>query len=458
MPQVRVRFAPSPTGFFHIGSARTALFNWLYAKHTGGQFILRVEDTDKERNTDEALKVIMEGMRWLGLDWDEGPEIGGDCGPYFQSQRQPIYDSYLEILKNKGRIYEKDGAQWFKLEGERYLEYDDFKKVEVEKVHNTPVIIDDAVRGRVERTEDRDFVIIRSNGEPVFHFVNVVDDIAMGITHVIRGEDHLSNTSKHVELFKALDAEPPVFAHIPLILKESGPGKMSKRDKGALIEDYAARGFVSEALRNYICLLGWNPKDEEEKMTIERIIERFDFDGINKGNARFDETKLASLNADYIRELPLESLIDLAMPVLSEAQCVDSSVNVDYLKSVFLLCQPKMKSLETLSDYVGYFFKEDFEFDPKASARIKKGEDAKQLLNEVLAVFEDKTIYVSQELEAELKQIAESKGRKLFAYFPVLRLATSGRSGGPDLLPMLSVMGPDRVKARLNAFLQGADF
>lgn len=458
MSQVRVRFAPSPTGFFHIGSARTALFNWLYAKHTGGQFILRVEDTDKERNTDEALKVLMEGMRWLGLDWDEGPEIGGDYGPYFQSQRQSIYDSYLEILKNKGRIYEKDGAQWFKLEGERYLEYDDFKKAEVEKVHNTPVIIDDAVRGRVERTEDRDFVIIRSNGEPVFHFVNVVDDIAMGITHVIRGEDHLSNTSKHVELFKALDAEPPVFAHIPLILKESGPGKMSKRDKGALIEDYAARGFVSEALRNYICLLGWNPKDEEEKMTIERIIERFDFDGINKGNARFDETKLASLNADYIRELPLESLIDLAMPVLSEAQCVDSSVNVDYLKSVFLLCQPKMKSLETLSDYVGYFFKEDFEFDPKASARIKKGEDAKQLLNEVLAVFEGKTIYVSEDLEAELKQIAESKGRKLFAYFPVLRLATSGRSGGPDLLPMLSVMGPDRVKARLNAFLQGADF
>jgi len=458
MSQVRVRFAPSPTGFFHIGSARTALFNWLYAKHTGGQFILRVEDTDKERNTDEALKVLMEGMRWLGLDWDEGPEIGGDYGPYFQSQRQSIYDSYLEILKNKGRIYEKDGAQWFKLEGERYLEYDDFKKAEVEKVHNTPVIIDDAVRGRVERTEDRDFVIIRSNGEPVFHFVNVVDDIAMGITHVIRGEDHLSNTSKHVELFKALDAEPPVFAHIPLILKESGPGKMSKRDKGALIEDYAARGFVSEALRNYICLLGWNPKDEEEKMTIERIIERFDFDGINKGNARFDETKLASLNADYIRELPLEELIDLAMPVLSEAQCVDSSVNIDYLKSVFLLCQPKMKSLETLAEYVDYFFKEDFEFDPKASARIKKGEDAKQLLNEVLPIFENKTIYVSEDLEAELKQIAEPKGRKLFAYFPVLRLATSGRSGGPDLLPMLSVMGPDRVKARLNAFLKGTDF
>ena len=215
MSEVRVRFAPSPTGFFHIGSARTALFNWLYAKHTGGKFVLRIEDTDKERNTEEALKVLIDGMRWLGLDWDEGPEVGGDYGPYFQSERQSIYDDYLQILQDKGRVYEKDGALWFRLEGERYTEYDDFHKAEVEKVKNAPVVIEDAVRGRVERTEERDFVIVRSNGEPVFHFVNVVDDIAMGITHVIRGEDHLSNTSKHVELFKALDAKVP-YLHIYL--------------------------------------------------------------------------------------------------------------------------------------------------------------------------------------------------------------------------------------------------
>ncbi|MDG1667664.1 MAG: glutamate--tRNA ligase family protein, partial [Opitutae bacterium] len=231
MSQVRVRFAPSPTGFFHIGSARTALFNWLYARHTGGTFVLRIEDTDKERNTDEALRVLLDGMRWMGMDWDEGPEVGGALGPYFQSERQAIYDEYLLKLKDAGRTYEKDGAIWFKLEGERYTEYDDFRKAEVEKVKAAPVVIDDAVRGRVERAEEMDFVIVRKDGNPVFHLVNVVDDIAMGITHVIRGEDHLSNTSKHVELFKAFGVEPPVFAHIPLILKEVGSGKMSKRDK-----------------------------------------------------------------------------------------------------------------------------------------------------------------------------------------------------------------------------------
>ncbi|MGB0344798.1 MAG: glutamate--tRNA ligase, partial [Coraliomargarita sp.] len=303
MSEVRVRFAPSPTGFFHIGSARTALFNWLYARHTGGRFILRVEDTDKERNTDEALRVLLSGMRWLGLDWDEGPEAGGDYGPYFQSQRQAVYDEYLERLRAAGRCYEKDGAVWFRLEGERYTEYDDFKKAEVEKVRAAPVVIDDAVRGRVERAEETDFILVRKDGNPVFHFVNVVDDIAMGITHVIRGEDHLSNTSKHVELFRAFGVEPPRFAHIPLILKESGPGKMSKRDKGALVEDYEARGFLPAAVRNYITLLGWNPKDDREKLSIDETIELFDFPGINKGNARFDERKLSALNAEYLREL-----------------------------------------------------------------------------------------------------------------------------------------------------------
>jgi glutamyl-tRNA synthetase len=180
--------------------------------------VLRIEDTDKERNTDESLQVLLDGMRWMGMEWDEGPEIGGEYGPYFQSQRQPIYDEYLKKLQDAGRTYEKDGAIWFKLEGERYTEYDDFKKKEIEKVRAAPVVIDDAVRGRVERAEELDFVIVRKDGNPVFHFVNVVDDIAMGITHVIRGEDHLSNTSKHVELFNAFGVTPPVFAHIPLIL------------------------------------------------------------------------------------------------------------------------------------------------------------------------------------------------------------------------------------------------
>ncbi len=246
MSQVRVRFAPSPTGSTHIGTARTALFNWLYARKTGGKLVLRIEDTDKERNTDAALEELLNGLKWLGINWDEGPEVGGEVGPYFQSQRGDVYKEYLQKLLDAGRAYEKDGAIFFKLEGERYTEYDEYHKAEVEKVRSQPVVIEDVIRGNVTRREERDFVIVRSNGDPSFHFVNVVDDIAMGIAHVLRGEDHLPNTSKHVELFNAFGVEPPVYAHMPMILKDpsQGKGKMSKRDRGALIEEYQQRDFL----------------------------------------------------------------------------------------------------------------------------------------------------------------------------------------------------------------------
>ena len=455
MSQVRVRFAPSPTGFFHIGSARTALFNWLYAKHTGGRFILRIEDTDKERNTEAALKVLLDGMRWLGMDWDEGPEVGGDYGPYFQSERTALYEDYLNILKEKDRVYEKEGALWFRLEGERYTEYDAFQKAEVEKVKGEAVVIEDAIRGRVERREERDFVLVRSNGEPVFHFVNVVDDIAMGITHVIRGEDHLSNTSKHVELFKALGAEVPIFAHIPLILKESGPGKMSKRDKGALIEDYERRSFIAEAVRNYICLLGWNPKDDREKMPIESLIERFDFDGINKGNARFDETKLMALNAEYIKDMPITQFAELAKPILETAGVLNGEmVDADYCSKVLSLCQEKIKSLETLPDFVYYFFNENYAYDAKGMARIEKATNSQLLFEEVIACFEGLSAWNLPSLEEALNGLAEKRQLKPFAFFPLIRMATSGRTGGPDLLPMIEIMGENRVLPRLQSFLE----
>jgi len=449
MSQVRVRFAPSPTGFFHIGSARTALFNWLYARHTDGTFILRIEDTDKARNTEEALRVLLDGMRWLGLDWDEGPEVGGAYGPYFQSERQAVYDEYLRKLKAAGRTYEKDGAVWFRLEGERYTAYDEFRKAEVEKVRAKPVVIEDAVRGRVERAEEMDFVIVRADGSPVFHFVNVVDDIAMGITHVIRGEDHLSNTSKHVELFRAFGVEPPVFAHIPLILKESGPGKMSKRDKGALIEEYQQRGFLAAAVRNYIALLGWNPKDDREKMDIGEIVERFDFPGINKGNARFDEQKLAALNAEYLRELNLESFGFLARPILAAAAIVKEDEDEDYLQAVLALSQPKARSLQDLPEYVRYFFADEYELDPKAAERIAKKADPKALMAELLPVLETVEPFKAEAIGSALESFAEAKGQKLFAYFPALRFAVSGQAGGPELLPMLEVMGKERVLTRL---------
>ena len=453
MSKVRVRFAPSPTGFFHIGSARTALFNWLYARHTSGTFVLRIEDTDKERNTKEALQVLLEGMRWMGMDWDEGPDVGGDYGPYFQSQRKPIYDDYLKKLSDAGRTYEKDGAIWFKLEGERYSTYDDYLKTEIEKVKAMPVVIEDEVRGRVERAEEKDFVLVRRDGSPGFHLVNVIDDITMGITHVIRGEDHLSNTSKHVVLYNAFGVKPPKFAHIPLILKEEGSGKMSKRDKGALIEEYEARGFLAVAVRNYISLLGWNPKDEREKMNIDEIIELFDFPGINKGNSRFDEKKLSALNAEYLRELNIESFTFLARPLLNEAGVVSENADENYLQAVLKLCQPKARSLDTLSELCAYFFVDDYAMDEKTGAKIAKKTDPKELLGEVLPILESIKSFDADSLKSALETHAESKDQKVFAYFPALRYATSGQGGGPDLLPMLEVMGRERVVARIKRFI-----
>ena len=293
----RVRFAPSPTGYLHIGGARTALFNWLYARHTGGTFILRVEDTDAARNSQEAVNVILDGLRWLGLDWDEGPLTAdatgaskGDGGPYFQSQRRENYQRRVEALLSRGLAYEHEGAVRFKMPRE-------------------PITIPDLVAGDVTReltdreAADPDFVLVRSDGQPVFHLVNVVDDLDMGVTHVIRGEDHLSNTPKHIALFRAFGVEPPRYAHIPLILNQDG-SKMSKREAGAALTHYIDNGYAPEAVVNYLCLLGWSPKDNREKLPLTEIIERFDLPQILRHNARFDLAKLQWLNGEYLRELP----------------------------------------------------------------------------------------------------------------------------------------------------------
>jgi len=389
MSSVRVRFAPSPTGFFHIGSARTALFNWLYARHTGGKFILRIEDTDKERNSDAFLKVILDSMHWLGMDWDEGPVVGGDHGPYFQSQRTELYRAKLKELADKGRAYEKDGAWWLRLEGARSTVFDDHLKKEIEKVDAAPMVLDDLVRGRVERAEDRDFVIFRSNGEPVFHFVNVVDDIEMRITHVIRGEDHLSNTSKHLELFKAFGVTPPLYAHIPLILKTDGPGKMSKRDRGALIEEYQQRRYLPEAVRNYLCLLGWTPTDGREVLPIDDIVAQFEIGAVHQSNARFDERKMSHVNMQTLRALPPAQFAALARPILTEAGTIDAAVSDDRLREVLAIVQEKAVSLEHLPEFVGFFFTDAFKKDENALANLtKKGGDPQARVAEILPALE----------------------------------------------------------------------
>jgi glutamyl-tRNA synthetase len=452
MSNVRVRFAPSPTGFFHIGSARTALFNWLYARHTGGTFILRIEDTDQARNSEEFLNVIYDSLTWLGMTWDEGPKVGGAFGPYRQSERGDIYKDYLAKLTAAGRTYEKDGAIWFKLLGERSEVFDDHRKKTVTKVATAPTVIDDQIRGRVERVEDEDFVIFRSDGNPVFHFVNVVDDIAMQITHVIRGEDHLSNTSKHVELFKAFGAPVPAFAHIPLILKQNGPGKMSKRDQGALIEEYQKRGYLPEALVNFLSLLGWSPKDDREKMPIAEIIRLFDFPGINQSNARFDDKKLAHMNMAYLLELPADDFVDRARvyfekqatPVTAAALAAEPA----YLREVLLLSQPKIKSLEELPAYTAYFFTEDFAIDAKVRDKVMgKGEPKLRLaeLTELLvtADFSSDTV-----IEEAIKALAAAKGLGFGDYQSVARLAVSGTNVGPSLTGLFRVLGRERVLAR----------
>ncbi|GHC12757.1 glutamate--tRNA ligase [Cerasicoccus arenae] len=453
---VRVRFAPSPTGFFHIGSARTALFNWLYARHTGGTFVLRIEDTDSARNTPEALAALLEGMRWMGLDWDEGPEAGGDVGPYFQSQRTAIYAEYLQKLIDNGRAYEQDGAIFFKLLGERYTEFDKYKNAELEKVRTEPVTVHDAIRGDVTRAVETDFVLRRSNGDYGFHFVNVVDDIAMNITHVIRGEDHLSNTARHVEIYRALGAEPPVFAHIPLILKVDGKGKMSKRDEGSLIEEYVKRHFIPEAVRNFLCLLGWNPKDGQEIMPIAEIIERFDFDGVQKEGARFDEKKLSHINTEYLRALPVETFCWMAGPILAEAGVIDESTGEDYLHAVLAISQEKARDFEGLSELVRYFFTEDFTIDSGARERVfKKGEPMARLA-ELVPALEQLDSWLDSDIDHAILGLAEKKGQRKFDYFPIARLAVSGQAGGPDLLALLRVLGKERVIARMRGFAEAA--
>jgi glutamyl-tRNA synthetase len=462
MSQVRVRFAPSPTGFFHIGSARTALFNWLYARHTGGVFILRIEDTDKERNSEAYLNLIYDSLNWLGLNWDEGPKVGpsggGDFGPYRQSERGAIYKDYIGRLLASGRAYEKDGAIWFKLLGERYKIFDEHRKKEVEKVKIAPVVIADQIRGRVERLEDEDFVIVRSDGNPVFHLVNVIDDIAMQVTHVIRGEDHLSNTSKHVLLYEGFGVKPPIFAHIPLILKspEMGQGKMSKRDKGALIEEYQKRYFLPEALVNYLALLGWNAGDDREKMPIAEIVKLFDLPGVNQSNAKFDGKKLANMNMTYLLEQPAETFVALAREYFTrEKNAPVLAAPADYFRTVMLVSQPKIKSVDELAAYTVYFFTDDFPIDTKVREKVLAKGDPKARLAELIAWIEGADLATDTTIEDGIKALAAKGGLGFGDYQAVARLALSGTNVGPSITGMIRVLGRERVQARLKNFLAG---
>ena len=441
----RVRFAPSPTGFLHIGGARTALFNWLYARHTGGTFVLRIEDTDTARNTQAAVDVILDGLRWLGLNWDEGPLTSdatgaskGEFGPYFQSQRKENYRRRVEALLSRGLAYESEGAIKFKMTRE-------------------PILIPDLVVGDVERklTDregiDPDFVIVRSDGEPVFHLVNVIDDLEMNITHVIRGEDHLSNTAKHIALFKAFGVEPPKYAHIPLILNPDGT-KMSKRDQGALMTAYMDGGYLPEAVVNYLCLLSWSPKDNREKIALADVVEKFDLPQILRANAKFDHDKLLWLQGEYARELSSDRFYELCVHALAKSGIDTNQFPVEFVKAALDTCKGKIRLFTELPDYAGFYFRENVEYNPDGAKKdfVPENKPRLQKLRDAFAALEN---FVAANLEMTLKAAAAELGVKAGVLVHPARLACTGNTAGPSLYHLLEVLGKDRVLQRIDRAL-----
>ncbi|HEX5220140.1 MAG TPA: glutamate--tRNA ligase family protein [Verrucomicrobiae bacterium] len=441
----RVRFAPSPTGYLHIGGARTALFNWLYARHTGGTFVLRIEDTDAARNTQEAVDAILSGLRWLGLDWDEGPISGdatgpskGDRGPYFQSQRKENYQRRVEALLSRDLAYEKDGAIRFRMTREPILIPD--------------LVVGDVMRPLTDREEiDPDWVLVRSDGQPVFHFVNVVDDLEMGITHVIRGEDHLSNTAKHIALFRAFGVEPPKYGHIPLILNPEG-SKMSKRDRGASLSTYLEEGFIPEAVNNYLCLLGWSPKDNTEKLSLAEVVERFDLPQILRHNAKFDFEKLLWLQGEYCRELPDDRFYELAVRALAKVGIDTNKFNVNYVKAALDTCKGKIKTFSELPAYGGFYFKDEIVYDPEAAKKSFVPEN-KPRIEKLREAFAKADPFNAANLEAALKATASELGVKAGVLVHPVRLAVTGNPSGPSLYHLLEVIGKEKVMDRIKRAL-----
>lgn len=431
----RVRFAPSPTGDLHVGGARTALFNWLFARKTGGTFILRIEDTDGARNTEEASQGILKGLRWLGLDWDEGPGVGGNYGPYFQSQRKDIYDAYLARLVEAGRVYtEENGAVRFKFS-------------------RTAITVHDLVCGDVTfaPTEEPDMTVRRPDGSYIFHFVNVVDDIEMKMTHVFRGEDHLSNTWKHIDLFNALGATPPTYAHIPLILNSDG-SKMSKRDEGSAIEkSYMNGGFLPNAVFNYLCLLGWTPRTDSEKLNRQALTALFEPSEIHSSNARFDLAKCSWFNARYLRELSPEALLVEARPFLDQASIViqDEAMAAAAVYSI----KEKVSLLTEIPAWVHYFFREDYPFEADVVAKLQAKPENKTLLQTAHSTFEALTDWTETGIQLAIEESAKASAVKAGALMPLLRFALSGQSRGPGVNTIAHLIGKDQTLRRISQTL-----
>ena len=429
---IRTRFAPSPTGYLHVGGARTALFNWLFARKNNGTFILRIEDTDAARNTEEARQAIFDGMSWLNLDWDEGPEKGGEFGPYYQSQRNDIYDAYFEKLLAADRLYKDGDAYRFRFD-------------------RKPITMNDLVCGEVTidyRVESNtpDMVIRRSDGSYVFHFVNVVDDLEMKMTHVIRGEDHLMNTPKHLQLIEALGAEPPQYAHIPLILNADG-SKMSKRDAGAAVGDYPKQGFLSEAVVNFIALLGWSSKSDDEIFTLTELIDRFSLEAINRAPARFDLEKCKWVNQQHITKISTDTFADLAKPFV---QAQNLPVTESY-PIVIAAVKEKVRLLSEVPSAIDFLITDNAPADEEAVAKAKANPNA-SLLSAVADQFSNLSEWNADNAKNAIGEVATTHGTKAGQLMFPIRVALSGRAHGPDLGDIFAILGKDKTVERLRKF------
>jgi len=429
----RVRFAPSPTGYLHIGGARTALYNWLYARHTGGTFILRIEDTDRERHTPEAVQAIIDGMKWLGMDWDEGP--------VFQSQRLARYQEIAAQLEKAGLAYkttkgaeEKGEALAFRV-----------------AAASEKVTFDDQVLGRVEFADEviEDFILMRSTGWPTYNFSCVVDDHDMQITDVIRGLDHVSNTPRQVLIYKALGWAPPRFAHIPMITNSEGK-KYSKRDGAVAVTDYAAKGYLPEAIVNFLALLGWSPGGDLELMTKEQMIEKFTIDRVRKTASQFDTEKFEWMNGKYIEALPAAELAARLVPFVRRAGLDPDSRGREWLARLGALMKERAHTLAQFPKLTRYFFTDDYEIVPPAAELLAK-ETTPAALKTALAALEaiPAANWTPAGIEAALRGAAKAANLGFGKLAQPVRAAVTGTNVSPGLFELLELLGREVTLARL---------
>jgi glutamyl-tRNA synthetase len=477
-PTVRVRFAPAPTGLLHIGNARTALFNHLFAKHHDGVFILRIEDTDVERSDDTSVDHILEDLGWLGIEWGEGPDRGGPVGPYFQSQRLSIYHEYAEQLLREGKAYpcfcspeRLESLRKEQLSKGKMPRYDDrcrslsgeeISRMESEgqrpvlrfRVKRGSVAFEDLVHGRMNfETEGiGDFIIVRSDAIAAYNFACVIDDHLMKVTHVIRGDDHLSNTPRQILVYQALGWQTPHFAHHPLILG-SDRSPLSKRHGATAVSQYRDEGFLPEALLNYLVLLGWTSPSGEEVLPLKRVVEEFSLSALSRNAPVHSHKKLEWLNSIYLREKDEDQLSEMLLPHLVNAGVSINRIDQNRLKQIAGVLKENLVVLSQVEEYLGIFFDEKFSFD-EAARTVLSDSKSREALHQALHVIESLPGITLEGWPSLLSQLEEKTGRKGKDLFSPLRAAVTGMTKGPELAKTLPLIGRERIVRRLKMALE----